>query len=826
MAYGLDVNDLIYANSSRTELGTLEDYEIDLDIAGSKDFELKIQNFMLEPGYFWYVDNTEIGGIIDGYSTDPSSNEITYSGRSWRGILSSHIVYATDNAHQVAVSGTLKSIINDFLSTYSLKSLFQFDHINSSSVTGKLGHLDLYPGSTLYDIMIFLANEAGVNLDFKYKSVDKKVHITGYVSNDYSDYLTYNKDNSVSFKVSQNFRVTNHYIGSGLDENGKRRTLHLFLDDGGQLQPYYANDRTTATKDAHYITNQSKKKIKGINEIVYYEDVNINPVENYELLEAPGPKDWKKNYYKYYKKVRNKSWGDEQIFTIGSDSILDVKQMLQAGKFMFKQGDVTIKKDRYDLYKPETIINVYFDEDLLGLTVKVGKKSVVVPDSGFYSAKYSGKLSALKITYNGVELERDLDYSIEQITHSSKVKFDKNTLEYNKWNRVYNSATSGTKLATIVNKNNLDPSLANKSREDFIAYAKKKRDETKKTSFSYSGEKISLYLLEDDTVSYEPVTEEIVTKYILLKQKPVDWNNTYSYYYERSWDQNERTWTYSQVSASSDIDMKKMKKIDSKAAPRNWKNEYDQYYYKFNTGNEIVLRQYSADSEPKYTIIKSKPDDWNENFRSYYRKVYVREETVKKNGRKQKVEKEYETQVDNSKLEWKTVEPKMVDVEKDGKKVRDENGNVVQKETIPEFISKKYYIQGSKEIIPKYKRNNCYLPYSKISIPRWVENQYYDIKESVKIPLFEPNKYYKIVLDHYAGILESGLTYFSGLTAENTQQVSIDDYDLNIGDTVGGKDDLTGLTIVQTVTNIIVKLNRGMLTLDYEIGTNSEIGGL
>ena len=272
--------------------------------------------------------------------------------------------------------------------------------------------------------------------------------------------------------------------------------------------------------------------------------------------------------------------------------------------------------------------------------------------------------------------------------------------------------------------------------------------------------------------------------------------------------------------------MTKMKKITSKNPPTNWKNEYSNYYYKFNTGTEVVLKQYSSTSKDKYVLMKSKPSDWNDNYGSYYKKVYTKEVEEKKNGRTQKVTKEYETKVDGSKLEWKAVPAKEEEVlDQNGKVKKDEDGNKVTKEVTPDFISNKYYRRDSREITPKYKSSNCYLPYQKVTLPAWVNNQYYDKKETVKIPIFEPKKYYKQVLDHYAGMLNDGLEYLSGQSTGLTQRVTIEDYDLNIGDTVGGKDDLTGLTIVQTVTNIIVKLESGVLNFEYEIGTDQEIGG-
>ena len=72
MAYGLDVTDLIYTDANLVDQGTLEDHEIDLDIAGEKNFELRADHHIMQNGSIWHVDGSELGGIVGKFETDPT----------------------------------------------------------------------------------------------------------------------------------------------------------------------------------------------------------------------------------------------------------------------------------------------------------------------------------------------------------------------------------------------------------------------------------------------------------------------------------------------------------------------------------------------------------------------------------------------------------------------------------------------------------------------------------------------------------------------------------------------------------------------------------
>ena len=142
MAYGLEVVDLIYTDPNLNDVGTLSDYSADLDLCGEKDFELECNEFVMQKGSVWYVEDTEFGGIVDGYDTNSKEQVVKYIGRSWRGILASKIVYEgeetvvndpndSDNTllvtRQFSYKGQIKDIFNNLLETYKLNGFFVCD---------------------------------------------------------------------------------------------------------------------------------------------------------------------------------------------------------------------------------------------------------------------------------------------------------------------------------------------------------------------------------------------------------------------------------------------------------------------------------------------------------------------------------------------------------------------------------------------------------------------------------------------------------------------------------------------------------------------------
>lgn len=87
--------DLIFMNENREDIGVLQDYSLDLAFgADENNFECQVQaaNHCCKKNYMLYMEGTEYGGIVDGIGVDTENNAVTYSGRTWHGILGSKVI--------------------------------------------------------------------------------------------------------------------------------------------------------------------------------------------------------------------------------------------------------------------------------------------------------------------------------------------------------------------------------------------------------------------------------------------------------------------------------------------------------------------------------------------------------------------------------------------------------------------------------------------------------------------------------------------------------------------------------------------------------------
>lgn len=87
--------DLIYTNAAREDQGVLHDYEFDLAFgADENNFEctVQIESHCMEAGSFLYIEGTEYGGIVDSVEVNTEQKTVTYSGRTWHGILESSVI--------------------------------------------------------------------------------------------------------------------------------------------------------------------------------------------------------------------------------------------------------------------------------------------------------------------------------------------------------------------------------------------------------------------------------------------------------------------------------------------------------------------------------------------------------------------------------------------------------------------------------------------------------------------------------------------------------------------------------------------------------------
>lgn len=317
MAYGLDIEEIYCADEDRNDIGVLNTYVIQLDVADEKDFEIDSPEPIIPAHGIWYIPDTEYGGIVDAYETDSDEDKVVYTGRSWRGILHSHYFDFGDSRERLFNTGagqeqyeeegtpfvTITDVINALLEEVGVDDLFVCDEPDTDeSVYDDLTECivkrtdDYVP--TLYDAVIQIADSRDMSLLFNYNNIDKMVHIVPILKQDYSEYMQYSNIATLGFQIEIDAKATNHVIGiSENKETGRIRNIHVFADSEGVIQPYATTD--TPIKDADYILDKSNQVLFGVDEIAEIVTQDESETENYELVPV-APDDWTEKFGTYF----------------------------------------------------------------------------------------------------------------------------------------------------------------------------------------------------------------------------------------------------------------------------------------------------------------------------------------------------------------------------------------------------------------------------------------------------------------------------------------------------------------------------------------------
>lgn len=288
---------IIYADHNRTELGELRDYEIDIDTADKKDFEIKMkkgaEDIPLQPNYFWFIEGKEYGGLIDKVESNTETRELKFMGRNARGLLDARIVEPLQGEDNIVLSGTFDQCINQILTQVGLIDLFIADEAQDFYIDD----YETAPYMTAYQTIIKLLDTQNAVLKIKYSSKDKRWHLLTELVTDYSDTVNYCIENSLNFRCKVDANAVNHLVVTSIDDKNARRTIHLFTDQNGGLMPY--SKIAEPKQDSDYILDKSKQVLKGVEEWTALHEVNASMTENYIPVSSK-PSNWLSTYENYY----------------------------------------------------------------------------------------------------------------------------------------------------------------------------------------------------------------------------------------------------------------------------------------------------------------------------------------------------------------------------------------------------------------------------------------------------------------------------------------------------------------------------------------------
>ena len=239
--------DLMYIRNrtdGSSDSGYLSRYEADFEITTSyesdgNDFEIKMPLPDDQEGLYFaendissmvFADGTEYGGIITGSIIDIGSNEITYTGKTWRGILSQYIIEPPAGQDYRIVSGNLAESIR----TLPLHPMML---VKDTIYSGGTYQFNRY--ITVHEGIVGLLTDADPDLRLKVSFTQTDEQYDGVIEleiikvRDLTPLVEASQDygDRINLKITRDYNTPHHLICLGKGDLHERQVIHLYADD-------------------------------------------------------------------------------------------------------------------------------------------------------------------------------------------------------------------------------------------------------------------------------------------------------------------------------------------------------------------------------------------------------------------------------------------------------------------------------------------------------------------------------------------------------------------------------------------------------------------
>lgn len=251
--------DLIYTNSSMQAIGVMKAYDLDLAFGSDEnDFEIKVDanNHCCEAGYYVYIIGTEYGGVIDAVTSDTQTGEVTYTGRTWHGILNSKVICPDAGQDYLTLNNEANGVLDSLITRMGLTSIFA---VNIYASGLEISNYKMPRYVTGYDGIMQMLKSVGGKLVLSFDG--EKVILSAAPIEDHTKDGSVSSD-AMSFQVKTTSKKVNHLICLGQGELKDRTVVHLYADASGsisQTQTLTGADEYTAVYD--YPSAESAQKL-------------------------------------------------------------------------------------------------------------------------------------------------------------------------------------------------------------------------------------------------------------------------------------------------------------------------------------------------------------------------------------------------------------------------------------------------------------------------------------------------------------------------------------------------------------------------------------
>lgn len=272
--------DIVYADSSFNPQGLcqkgsldvawgVENDENELSLTMSLTMAKKLAGANTIPyGSFIFVPETEWGGIVDAKEVDTTAdpNEITFSGRSWHGIMSHSIIKPDSGVAYYTVSGTANDIVATLISRQGLGDIFVASDEDSPTVSSFqfARYTDLYSG--LRKLAASIGCRVEIVKSFRGKCVVGIREV---------DSLSEQVDNNYTvFKMKRDNRPINHLVCLGGGTLADRTVIDLYADESGavsQTQTLFGIDEVAEVYDYSSVEDDDELLEQGTEKLEDYQ---------------------------------------------------------------------------------------------------------------------------------------------------------------------------------------------------------------------------------------------------------------------------------------------------------------------------------------------------------------------------------------------------------------------------------------------------------------------------------------------------------------------------------------------------------------------------
>lgn len=538
--------DLIYGefvDNEIQDIDVLQDYSFDCVVGIGKndvnDFECRVQEYnnKCKVDNVLYIEFSEYGGIIDRIEHDSKSGEIVYKGRTWHGVMNSHVI----QGHKI-YSGEVNAIIGEMIHDAGMDSLFVVDLVEFEDRNIEVGAFEVIYEKLYESIMRLLQrDDVGGKLICYYYS--GKVHLGAVIGVDYSADEEFDTSRT-PYRTGRTENTVNHLICLGKGDGDNRPVIHLFTNDISQdlehrehIQPYTL--RNNPLKDAHYILDKRNQIMFGKDEICeIFDSPNSEIITNYIPMDSRDdendwtnpPYDWSTQYFtKYYED------GD-----IDENTGLPKKQLLKE----MKRDEYHVRKTIPDDWNTNFADYYFWDEN----------KTWDEDDENNYFKYKDGwnvVMKAKKGDYGAVKVARGTFSSVRARSESELTEANGGI----SWQTVNDKPTD---WETKYNNYYIDDGMTGKTAVSARNYDRYSTDDT------YDG----VYQTRHVKADGSDITP--------LPSCPPDWNYHFSNYMTRNKNAIGE-WVYTQVQG---VEQQHFVKVTSSKAPARWSSEWGQYYRK------------------------------------------------------------------------------------------------------------------------------------------------------------------------------------------------------------------------------------------------------